>query len=179
MRSIEWDNVSSSDRVQFIEYCAVRHCYDKAIEGILEFGYDKVPGKRLLQISSSAFEKNMENEDTRFVKLAWHIFNTGKFDENVLKYLCAYFTGGIKEETKVWNAARGFEIECKDFEERIIAQMVFTEEILPEAYQIFYNYYEDGDNKRLIRAFLNYLHINTLLKTGLFLTKCSSIFMMK
>lgn len=51
-------------------------------------------------------------------------FNTGKFDENVLKYLCAYFTGGIKEETKVWNAARGFEIECKDFEERIIAQMV-------------------------------------------------------
>ena len=167
LRSIEWDNVSSSDRVQFIEYCAVRHCYDKAIEGILEFGYDKVPGKRLLQISSSAFEKNMENEDTRFVKLAWHIFNTGKFDENVLKYLCAYFTGGIKEETKVWNAARGFEIECKDFEERIIAQMVFTEEILPEAYQIFYNYYEDGDNKRLIRAFLKLSAYKYLIKNWL------------
>ncbi len=165
--SMDWDNVSSSDRAQFIEYCAVRHCYDKAMEGILKFGYGKIPGKRLLQIASQTFESSADTENIYLVRLAWHIFNTGKFDENVLKYLCRYFMDGIYEETKVWQAARGFGIECKDFEERIITQMVFTEEISPEAYNIFYNYYENGDNKRLIKAFLKIIAYKYLIKNWL------------
>ncbi|MDE6617297.1 MAG: hypothetical protein K2K35_12090, partial [Lachnospiraceae bacterium] len=74
---------------------------------------------------------------------------------------------GIHEETKIWQAARGFGIECKDFEERIIAQMVFTEEISPEAYDIFYSYYENGDNKRLIKAFLKIIAYKYLVKNWL------------
>jgi len=167
LASMDWDNVSSSERAQFIEYCAVRHCYDKAMEGILKFGYDKIDGKRLLQISSHTFADNADTEDVHLVRLAWHIFNTGKFDESVLKYLCNYFMGGIYEETKVWQAARGFGIECKNFEERIIAQMVFTEEISPEAYSIFYSYYESGDNKRLIKAFLKIIAYKYLIKNWL------------
>ncbi|MFG6328657.1 MAG: hypothetical protein K1W06_04175 [Lachnospiraceae bacterium] len=167
LASMDWDDVSSSERAQFIEYCAVRHCYGKAMEGILKYGYDKIPGKRLLQISSHTFEESADTENVYLVRLAWHIFNTGKFDENVLKYLCRYFIDGIYEETKVWQAARGFGIECKDFEERIIAQMVFTEEISPEAYNIFYSYYEGGDNKRLVKAFLKVIAYKYLIKNWL------------
>jgi len=165
--SMEWDNINSSDRAQVIEYCAVRHCYSKAMEGIMEYGYDKIPGNRLLQISSSAFGENAENEDLSLVKLAWYIFNQGQFDENVLKYLCRFYTGKISEENKIWKAARGFGIECKDFEERIISQMVFTEEIPFETYDIFYDYYKNGDNKRLIKAFLKLVAYKYLVKDWL------------
>lgn len=167
LMSMDWNDISSSDREQFIEYCAVRHCYDKAMEGILKFGYEKISGKRLLQISSSAFADNADVEDVHLVRLAWHIFNTGKFDENVIRYLCKYFAGGIHEETQVWQAACGFEIGCKDFEERIIAQMVFTEEVAPEAYKIFYSYAEGGSNKRLIKAFLKMTAYKYLIKNWL------------
>ena len=167
LATMDWDNVGSSERTQFIEYCAVRHCYDKAMEGILKYGYDKISGKRLLQISSHTFESCADTENVYLTRLAWHIFNTGKFDENVLKYLCRYFIGGIHEETRVWQAARGFGIECKDFEERIIAQMVFTEEISPEAYNIFYSYYQNGDNKRLVKAFLKIIAYKYLIKNWL------------
>ncbi len=152
--SMNWDNIRSTDRMQLIEYCAVRHCYAKAMEGILKFGYDKISNKRLLQISSNAFLENADNEDIYFIKLAWHIFNSGNFDENILKYLCKFFIGTLYEEIKIWKAARGFEIECTSFEERIVSQMVFTEEISYESYDIFYSYYKNGDNKRLIKAFL-------------------------
>lgn len=164
LSSMDWNDVKSSERVQLIEYCAVRHCYDKAMEGILKFGYEKIPSKRLLQISSSAFKANEDTEDVRLVKLAWSIFNSGNFDENILKYLCKFFLGTIYEEAKIWKAARGFGIECTDFEERIISQMVFTEEIPPETYDIFYNYYKYGDNKRLIRAFLKLSAYKYLIK---------------
>lgn len=54
---MDWDDIKSADRIQLIEYCAVRHCYDKAMEGILRFGYDKISDKRLLQISSATLRK--------------------------------------------------------------------------------------------------------------------------
>ncbi len=154
LSTIDWSLVSVSDREQFIEYCAVRHYYDKAMEGIMLYGYEKLSGKRLLQIASMTFEKNINKEDVKLVRLAWHIFNKGKFDENVINYLCKYFIGGIYEENQIWNAAHGFGIECKEFEERVIEQMVFTGEVAPEAYNIFYSYYDGGSNKRLIKAFL-------------------------
>lgn len=165
--SMDWDNIISADRVQVIEYCAVRHCYDKAMEGILKFGYEKISDKRLLQISSAAFSENADNENVQLVKLAWHIFNSGNFDENILKYLCKFFIGTIYEETKIWKVARGFKIECTGFEERIVSQMVFTEEIPPESYDIFYNYYKNGDNKRLIKAFLKLTAYKYLIKDWL------------
>ncbi len=165
LNSIDWTQVNGSDREQFMEYCAVRHCYDKAMEGIFLYGYDKISGKRLLQISSDTFKKEAENENKVLVKLGWHIFNQGKFDENILKYLCSYFMGGIYEEVSLWKAAHGFGIECKGFEERILGQIVFTEEIAPEAYDVFYSYYEDGTNKKLIRAFLKMIAYKYLVKS--------------
>lgn len=167
LASMDWDDIKSADRIQLIEYCAVRHCYDKAMEGILRFGYDKISDKRLLQISSDTFEKNSDSEDINLLRLAWHIFNSGHFDENILKYLCKFYWGTVYEEIEIWRAARGFGIDCKDFEERIISQLVFTEEIPTESYDIFYNYYKYGDNKRLIKAFLKLTAYKYLIKDWL------------
>ena len=176
LKSLDWSQVNSSDRGQFIEYCAVRHCYDKAMEGILLYGYDKVSAKRLLQISSDTFKRKIEVEDKSLIKLAWHIFKAGKFDENVLKYLCRYFSAGIREMVQVWQVAHGFDFEDKDYEERIIAQAIFTEEIVPEAYEVFYSYYETGINKRLIQAFIRMNAYNYLLKKWIIPDKIFDIF---
>ena len=56
LKTIDWNEVSPGDRKQYIEYCTVRHCYDKAMEGIMLFGYQNIEPKRLLQISSGYFE---------------------------------------------------------------------------------------------------------------------------
>lgn len=164
LKSMDWSQINSSERNQFIEYCAVRHCYDKAMEGILLYGYDRIPVERLLKISSETFERNIDREDANLVKLAWYIFKAGKFDENILKYLCGYFSAGIDEMISVWKAAHGFKLDVKDYEERILAQTVFTEEIYPEVYDVFYSYYEEGTNKKLIQAFLKMTAYKYLVK---------------
>ncbi len=164
LMNMDWTQINAADRGRFIEYCAVRHCYDKAMEGILLYGYERISAKRLLQIASEKFAENIDNDDAKLVKLAWHIFNKGKFDENLIKYLCRYFIGGIYEETQIWNTAKSFNLDCKDFEERIIAQMVFTEEIAPDAYEIFFSYYDGGINNWLIKAFLKMLAYKYLVR---------------
>lgn len=157
LAKLDWSLVNPDDRIQFIEYCAVRRFFDKAMEGIEEFGYEKIDGKRLLMVSSETFARCMDTENVSLVKLAWHIFETGNFDENMMRYLCRYYSGSIHEMVHIWKYANGFDIEMADFAERILGQVVFTEEMAPDAYEVFYDYYENGKDKRLLLAFMKFI----------------------
>lgn len=164
LEHMNWEQVDIADRGQFVEYCAIRHCYKKGMEGILSFGYDKIEAKRLLQISAPSFDRSMDHEDKALVKLAWYIFRKGQFDENMLRYLCDYFVGDVREMIQIWKVADGFGIDALAFAERILAQIVFVEEMVPEGYEVFYRYYEQGFNKKLNRAFLKMLAYQHLVK---------------
>ncbi|MDY5181851.1 DUF5717 family protein [Butyribacter sp.] len=163
LKTIDWNEVSPGDRKQYIEYCTVRHCYDKAMEGIMLFGYQNIEPKRLLQISSGYFE-NQKTEDGSLIKLAYHIFANGKFDENMLKYMCMFYNGNLDSMIDLWKAADGFGIDVKELEERIIAQLVFTEEFSPESYSVFYSFYEHDSNRKLTVSFMKMLAYKYLIK---------------
>lgn len=164
LEHMDWKQIETAKRKQFVEYCVVRHCYDKAMEGILQFGYEGMDAKRLLQASSQLFRASQEREDSQLVKLAWYIFQDGKFDERLIAYLCSYFKGTVPEMVQVWKAASGFELETQEFSERILAQIIFSDEMIPEAYEIFFEYYERGFNKKLIRGFLKMIAYKYLVK---------------
>lgn len=160
LEQLDWNLVTPGERVQFFEYCAVRRFYDKAMEGVSLFGFDKIDGKRLLKVASDTFAATLEKEDKNLVQIAWYIFESGHFDENMLRYLCRYYTGRISDMVKIWHFAKGFSVETGDFAERILGQILFTEEMLPDAYDVFYEYYESGGDKRLILAFMKFVAYN-------------------
>lgn len=153
---LDWDMVSPEERKQVIEYCAVRHFYEKAMQGIEKYGYDGMDGKRLLKVSSEAFEQYMDTEDAQLVKLAWYIFGTGNFDENMMQYLCRYYSGRLTDMLTLWRYADGFSFDTANFAERILGQVLFTEEMTPDVYDVFYAYYEKGKDKRLKWAFMKF-----------------------
>lgn len=163
LEKLDWADVNPAERNQFFEYCAVRRFFDKAMEGIRSFGFEKIDGKRLLKISSESFKVNREQEDDELVKIGWHIFKSGNFDENMMQYLCRYYSGSISDMVQIWHYAKGFSIDTADFSERILAQIIFTGEISPDAYDVFYTYYELGRDKQLIWAFLKYISYQYLI----------------
>ena len=164
LEHLDWELVTPGDRGQFIEYCTVRRYYDKAMEGISLYGFDKIDAKRLLKVSSDTFARAMEKEDKHLVRIAWYIFDHGQFDENMLGYLCRYYTGKILDMVQVWRYARGFSIDTGDFAERILGQILFTGEMLPDAYDVFYEYYESGRDKRLILGFIKFVAYNYMVR---------------
>lgn len=127
------------------------------------FGYEDISAKRLLQISEKTFQHKTE-EDVQLVKLAWHIFQAGKYNEYSLRYLCRFFTGGIYEMVQIWRTVEGLEMEVQPFEERLLAQIVFTGEMAPEAYEVFYHYYEKSTNKKLVQAFIKMMAYQYLVR---------------
>lgn len=155
--SLDWGQVSVSERASFIEYLSVRHCNEKAMEGILQFGYDKFPANRVMKVATETLQRELSVENPIYVKLAWNIFKGGSFDENILNYLCSYYNGGLSQMIRIWEAAHTFSLSVDYLSERILAQSLFTGEMLPEVFSIFYDYYDKGTNKRLCHGFLNYL----------------------
>ncbi len=176
LERLDWELVNPADRTQFVEYCAVRRFFDKAMEGIKDFGYDIIDGKRLLKISSDTFGRQIDEEDAWLVKLAWHIFCTGNFDEKMMRYLCRYYSGSLHEMVQIWKYAKGFSIDMADFSERILAQVVFSEEMAPEAYEVFFDYYETGKDKRLIWAFMKFISYKYLVHGWMIPSKVFSYF---
>ena len=67
----------------------------------------------------------------------------------IIWYICMFYNGSLADMVGIWKAAVGFNIDAKNLEERIIAQMVFTEEIIPEkVYSVFYSFYEHDSNRK-------------------------------
>lgn len=152
LEHMDWEQVLSRDRGKFIEYCAVRHKYEKGMEGLMMFGWEGMDPKRVLKIAGHAFVG--AGEDVTLTKLAWYIFRAGEFDKPVLMYLCDHYSGTIPEMVRIWNACREFGINIQILSERLLAQILFTDQMVPEAYQVFFSYEENGFNRKLIRAFL-------------------------
>ena len=132
--------------------------------------------KRLLKISSDTFAQEIEREDVSLVKLAHYIFQTGNFDENMMRYLCRYFSGSVQEMVQIWKYANGFSIEMADFSGRILGQSVFSEEVSPEIYEVFYDYYENGKDKRLLWAFMKFIAYKYLVHNWVVPDKAFSYF---
>lgn len=163
--SLDMEILSSSDRASFIQFCADRGHYEKAMEGILIYGYDQIKAKKLLEISEEAFQGEECREDSRMLKLAWHMFWEGVYSRDTLRYLCHFYNGTVEDMVQIWEEAIREELDVLDFEERLLGQAVFSRELLPEVFDIFYYYQEQGENRQLLLAFKKLMAYEYLVKS--------------
>lgn len=163
LEKMDWNHVDPQDRSMLIEYCGMRSNLQKGMEGIRLFGYQDLNAGTLLVLSSQAFRDDLDKEDTTLVRLGWHIFCKGKYDSNLLRYLCRYYLGSMPEMLSLWEKAQGFGLADAQFAERILAQALFTQETDEGLYEVFFLYHQKGTNKRLCRAYLNLMSYEYLL----------------
>lgn len=81
--------------------------------------------KRLMKMCSKKISC-VEEEKKRLVEIAYIAFSQGAYDDNILKYLIAYYNGATDKMVEIWKAAGEIEEDTFEFEERILAQMMFT-----------------------------------------------------
>lgn len=146
-----------SERSRMMELLIVRDQYQRAAEAIAEFGSDEIAVKRLLKLSWYLIQEREDISGNRvFLEVCYSIFCQGKYDEPVLKYLVHNFYGTTFEMHQIWKAARAFEVDTFLLEDRLLAQMLFTENFIEESLPVFRSYYRSGCNRKLVRAALSY-----------------------
>ncbi|MDE6851558.1 MAG: hypothetical protein K2J67_03600, partial [Lachnospiraceae bacterium] len=164
IEGMDWKMLYREDRLDFIRFCADRGYYNKAIEGIWRYGFTQIDVKMLLTVFEETFQDGSLAEDCNLIKLAWHMFWEGIYNDDTLRYLCRYYTGTVEEMVQIWAEAQRASLDTLPFQERLLAQAVFSGEMVPEVFDIFYYYQEQGTNKHLLLAFKKWMAYEYLLK---------------
>ena len=100
-------------------------------------------------------ENNYENDDF-LTYVCFELFKKQQYDKVILTYLANYYCGATPDMKVLWREARDYEVHTHKLAERILTQMLFSEELFQEA-QIFEQYYAEGAYFRLQQAYLAYV----------------------
>jgi hypothetical protein len=131
--------------------------YDKALDALSSFGAEGISIHRLLKLCSGWITNSgLDKKEELLVSLCYYIYSQGKYDDAILNYLIKYFYGSTADMYAVWRSAKGFDIDPRELEERLLAVILFTERDHEEGFAVFLDYYSGVTNHLLVRAFLTY-----------------------
>lgn len=153
---VECEGLSRNVRNRLLELMIARGIYGKAYEMVVSYGNEQASVSKLMLVAGQRILELDYAEDERLVRLCWDIFRRGKYNEQILRYLCLYSQGGIRQLEELWMAAQEFGLETFSLSERFLAQLLFTEGYTEHMEQIFLAYFDGQGHEMLVMACLSY-----------------------
>lgn len=145
------------DRAKFTEILILRGLYKEAWEMVQNHGFFLVRVKLLIKLADWKIREEEYEEDEFLLKLCLFVFQNHKYNEGLLEYLAGYYYGSREVMEEIWHAGKEFELNVFELEERILSQMLFTEQFSENAFPIFRDYYSLGGEGLVSRAYITYL----------------------
>lgn len=128
-----------------------------SFENIKIKGIDCFEEKEVFKLCSSAVRDENYREDDFLIYLCFEMFKRQQYDKATLLYLANFYCGATKDMKKLWHTAQEYGIPVYKLGERIITQMVFSENVFGEE-RIFEDYYASGNAYfRLKQAYLAFV----------------------
>lgn len=164
LKQVDYDGLKQIPRNKLMKLMIARGIYDRAYEMLGTFGCEQASGSELLLVVSQKLNEQEYEKDDMLLGICRAIFHKGKYNESVLKYLCKYFQGSVREMESLWRAAREFEIDTYELEERFLVQLLYTEGYTEHMEDIFQSYFETKGQEMLILAYLSYFSYQYFVK---------------
>ena len=157
LRSLDYMEFANVDKKQLMELLIERGMQQEAYQVLCEFGSEGVEVQALVKLCSRMILKEEFEEDDELLTLAAEVFGKGLYDETILHYLMLYYVGPVVFLMKVWESARGFQLDTYRLEEKILAQMMFVEDSSEEGSRILESYVKQRGQESVILSYLTFL----------------------
>lgn len=144
----------TKSRIKLIELMIMRGLYERAYEFMSKYGYSNVDPGRVLRCGTKLIENREFQWDELLVDMVMYAYRKGKYNENVLMYLGAYFQGSTKEMYDLWNSCNAYDYSNRNLEENLIASILFTGAQASHIGKIYEMYQKKGPSEKLRRAYL-------------------------
>ena len=112
--------------------------------------------KKLMRLCSKMIRDKGMFENKLLIEMSYYAFSCGKYDDITLEYLIKFYLGTTKDLYNIWKAAKNFEVNAFELEEKILCQVLFAEMDTDYNVEIFESYYKMTPDTRIVRAFLTY-----------------------
>ncbi len=158
-------NLSRRERARMIDLMIMRELYSLAVKNMEIYGYTGVDVRRIAKLTSSLIMSGDPHIGNRlFTELCYNVFLKRRHDDAVLSYLVKYYNGDNDSMHWLWSTAIEAGIQADDLEERLLAQILFTETDMSYSLEVLMHYYDHGTNRVLIRAYMSYYAYKYLVK---------------
>lgn len=127
-----------------------------SFENIRQYGIRAFDEKEVFRMCSRAIREYDYDEDDFMLYLSYEMFKRQQYDKVTLTYLANYYCGSTRNMKRLWKVAREYDLPVSKLGERIITQMLFSENMFGEE-EVFVDYYVNGNPYfRLKQAYLAY-----------------------
>lgn len=140
LEDIEADEMESGERAEFIRYMISRGMFEKAYYWIKTYGVAGVEPKAVARLVSKRIVSREYEYDEFLVNVAYYIYKSMKYDENILRYLVRNYEGRVTALKKLWKSARELELDTGGIMYRILKQITYTGVSLAERDEILLEY---------------------------------------
>ncbi|MBR2186389.1 MAG: hypothetical protein IJ857_03525 [Lachnospiraceae bacterium] len=155
--NLDVSRVSMEVRAEIARLYVSRGMHGKVYSLIKEYGPEGIDPVILVRLLSRMIGEGINTEDPCLINLSMEALRQGKYDENILNFLCSEFHGTIKDLRDVWKASREFGLDTAKIEERILSQMLFAGSFTADRDEILLSCMENGGRERIVNACLDYI----------------------
>jgi hypothetical protein len=167
LKQIKLKGLKKEERDRIIEFYIIRDMYEEGISALGTYGFQGIAVNRLIKLCTYFLQKKKDDEAEKseiLVELSYYIFKEGKYNDSIIEYLVKYYFGTTAQMFELWKAAVAFEVSTITLEERLLAQMLFSDSYVVNSFSVFLQYYNKGANHKLIKGFLSYNAYKYLVK---------------
>lgn len=115
------------ERVSVCETYIRQGYISEAYELIKEYGAEGISEKHLLKFCSKMILQKLFDQDQLLLHLSFRVFEAGYSDSVTMDYLCEHYNGTADQMYRVLKQGMIDHVETYDMEERLLAQMLFTD----------------------------------------------------
>ena len=156
LNEVDIRNMTLENQCYMEEMLIETHQFDRAFQLVHHYGYDRLGSRAGVELCSYEITEQSFEENDYLLGMAQNCFSHEKYNDVILIYLCKFFQGPTKQMAAIWKAAREFEIDTFDLEERIITQMLYSTDYVDEIERIYDSYLAGGGRELVCMAYLSY-----------------------
>ena len=128
----------------------------QAYEVIKTFGTEGVQPSDLLKVVSRMIALEEGEEDKELTGLAQEVYQSGVYDELVLRRLTQCRKQGVDQAVALWKSQKGFGMDTYDVEEQVLQLLMLTGDYRKEGEAVFADYIRHFGKEEVIGAFLTH-----------------------
>ena len=155
LKTVDLEPFVRTDKKKLIELLILNGMAKQAFSLAAAYGSEGIAPKLLVRMCSRMVLNLEFAEDEMLAAQCISCVKQGKYDENVLAYLLAYYDGPVDTMKLLWKAGKTFGLETFRLEEKIMLTVLFTRCSLSGTEEIFESYWKNIGKQHLLKAYGN------------------------
>lgn len=157
--SLSLEGIGGREREKIMQLLVARRHYRRVYELLLDYGIEHISPSKLVYVIGYRMDEieqeEWEEADDFLLGLCREVYLRGKYNERILVYLCRYFAGSLSEMLRIWESARGFEVDTYELEERCLRRFLYTGDFSARLEEVFESYVHSQGKDEVILAYLS------------------------